>query len=419
MLFRSACVFAGSFLIAPLMVHVMISGYVEPLMGSLLAAGLLLSDAALKAPGRRADTPGFAVECGILAGAMASFKLTGGFAGAAFLLYVLLRKHAGYVRFAILFTLAGALFALLFYQRPWIATGNPCYPYLGDVFGAPEAMTSSFHHELGTAKFASRSVVTLILLLPGLTFPALSRMFDGGYGLQLLLWSFLVLAVLWRRPKRIFPAFLPLVFLVASWMMTSPQARFLIPALAFLALIVRDAFPVVRGRAGRIVLWAAVAFSLFSFPPSVYSTYGANLRATASGGDGRRDVLYGRTGDSMLPAVDILRDRLVNGGKCLLILEERTLYFPRACEIGTPYFQDRYFPGGKIPDADGLLKLLDDGGFICLYVRPPDRNPDYLPQAAALWTDDMRAALDALVKRGSLACEPMPGGAELFTRIRR
>jgi len=330
-----------------------------------------------------------------------------------------LRKHAGYVRFAILFTLAGALFALLFYQRPWIATGNPCYPYLGDVFGAPEAMTSSFHHELGTAKFASRSVVTLILLLPGLTFPALSRMFDGGYGLQLLLWSFLVLAVLWRRPKRIFPAFLPLVFLVASWMMTSPQARFLIPALAFLALIVRDAFPVVRGRAGRIVLWAAVAFSLFSFPPSVYSTYGANLRATASGGDGRRDVLYGRTGDSMLPAVDILRDRLVNGGKCLLILEERTLYFPRACEIGTPYFQDRYFPGGKIPDADGLLKLLDDGGFICLYVRPPDRNPDYLPQAAALWTDDMRAALDALVKRGSLACEPMPGGAELFTRIRR
>ena len=414
-----ACVFAGSFLIAPLTVHVMISGYVEPLMGSLLAAGLLLSDAALKAPGRRADTPGFAVECGILAGAMASFKLTGGFAGAAFLLYVLLRKHAGYVRFAILFTLAGALFALLFYQRPWIATGNPCYPYLGDVFGAPEAMTSSFHHELGTAKFASRSVVTLILLLPGLTFPALSRMFDGGYGLQLLLWSFLVLAVLWRRPKRIFPAFLPLVFLVASWMMTSPQARFLIPALAFLALIVRDAFPVVRGRAGRIVLWAAVAFSLFSFPPSVYSTYGANLRATASGGDGRRDVLYGRTGDSMLPAVDILRDRLVNGGKCLLILEERTLYFPRACEIGTPYFQDRYFPGGKIPDADGLLKLLDDGGFICLYVRPPDRNPDYLPQAAALWTDDMRAALDALVKRGSLACEPMPGGAELFTRIRR
>ena len=121
----------------------------------------------------------------------------------------------------------------------------------------------------------------------------------------------------------------------------------------------------------------------------------------------------------MLPAVDILRDRLAHGGKCLLILEERALYFPRGCEIGTPFFQDRYFPGGKIPDADGLLKLLDDGGFICLYVRQPDRNPDYLPQAAALWTDDMRAALDALVKRGSLACEPMPGGAELYTRIRR
>jgi hypothetical protein len=80
-----ACVFAASFLIAPLMVHVLISGYAEPLMGSLLAAGLLLTDAALKDPENRAESPGFAVGCGILAGAMAAFKLTGGFAGAALL----------------------------------------------------------------------------------------------------------------------------------------------------------------------------------------------------------------------------------------------------------------------------------------------------------------------------------------------
>ena len=415
----AACVFAGSFLIAPLMVHVMISGYVEPLMGSLLAAGLLLADAALKAPGNRADSPGFAAVCGILAGAMAAFKLTGGLVGAAFLLYILLRKRSGYIRFTLVFALAGALYALLFYQRPWIATGNPCYPYLADIFGTPDAMTSKYHHLLGTVKFAGFSVVTVILLLPGLTFPALSRMFDGVYGLQTLLWAFLVLIALWRRPKRIYPALLPLLFLVGTWMPTSPQARFLIPALAFLAMVMRDAFPAFRGRAGRIVLWTAVAFAVFSFPPAVFSSYGANLRATASGGDGRRDVLYGRTGDSMLPAVDILRDRLSGGGRCLLVLEERTLYFPRGCEIGTPFFQDKYFPEGTIPDADGLLKLLDDGGFTCLYIRPPDRNPDYLPQAADLWINDMAVSLDALVKRGSLRREPMPGGAELFSRIRR
>ncbi len=414
-----ACVFAGSFLIAPLTVHVLISGYAEPLMGSLLAAGLLLADAALKAPGKRSDSPGFAAACGILAGAMAAVKLTGGFAGAALLLYVLLRKRSGHVRFTLFFALAGALFALLFYQRPWIATGNPCYPYLAGIFGAPEAMTSEYHHLLGTEKFAGRSVVTLILLLPGLTFPALSRMFDGVYGLQTLLWAFLVLIALWRRPKRIYPALLPLAFLFVTWMLSSPQARFLIPALAFLALIMRNTFPIFRGRAGRVVLWTAVAFSVFSFPPPVISSYGANLRATASGGDGRRDVLYGRTGDSMLPAVDILRNRLAKGEKCLLILEERTLYFPRGCEIGTPFFQDKYFPGGRIPDADGLLKLLDDGGFTCLYARPPERNPDYLPQAVSLWGNSLQASLDALVKRGSLGREPMPGGAELYTRIRR
>ena len=39
--------------------------------------------------------------------------------------------------------------------------------------------------------------------------------------------------------------------------------------------------------------------------------------------------------------------------------------------------------------------------------------------SAALWTGDMRAALDTLVKRGALAREPLPGDAELFTRVRR
>ncbi len=411
-----ACVFAASFLIAPLMVHVLISGYAEPLMGSLLAAGLLLADAALKAPDKRAESPGFAVVCGILAGAMAAIKLTGGFAGAALLLYVLLRKRRKLdVLYIFLFAVAGALFALMFYQRPWLEVRNPFWPYFGGVFGSPDIMTSNYHHLLGTAKFAGFSIITVILLLPGLTFPALSRMFDGVFGLQALLWSGLLLIALWRRPKRICAAFLPLAFLVLAWLKSSPQARFLIPALAFLALVVRDAFPIVRGRAGRIFLWAAVAFSLFSFPPAIYSTYGANLRATCSG-DGRRDLLYGRTGDSMLPAVDILRDRLANGGKCLLVLEERSLYFPRGCEIGTPFFQDKYFSGGKIPDADGMLKMLDDGGFTCLYVRPPDRNPDYLPQAADFWAGDFFATLDALVKRGDLVPEELPGGATLLVR---
>ena len=63
-----------------------------------------------------------------------------------------------------------------------------------------------------------------------------------------------------------------------------------------------------------------------------------------------------------------------------------------------------------------MLKMLDDGGFTCLYVRPPDRNPDYLPQAADFWTGDFYATLDALVKRGDLVPEGLPGGATLLVR---
>ena len=80
-----ACVFAASFLLAPLMAHVLISGYAEPQMGFLLAAGLLLVESAAKASGNRLESPGFAAATGILAGAMASFKLTGCFAGASLL----------------------------------------------------------------------------------------------------------------------------------------------------------------------------------------------------------------------------------------------------------------------------------------------------------------------------------------------
>jgi hypothetical protein len=280
-------------------------------------------------------------------------------------------------------------------------------------------MTSRFHHLLGTTKFAPVSIPSLILLLPGLTFPSLERMFDGVYGLQLLLWLALLSVALWRRPKRVCAAFLPFLFLVAAWFASSPQARFLLPALTFFALAVRDAFPLVRGRAGRFFLWTAVILSLFSFPPEHCRPYLNNLGPTFSGGDGRRDILYGRTGDAMLPAVDILRSILADGGRCLMVMEERTLYFPRECEIGTPFFQDKYFPGGAIPDPDGMLRLLDDVGFTCLYLCVPDRNPDYLPQAAELWEPRLYAVLDDLVKRGELVPVPperMPEGTALLIR---
>ena len=417
-----ACVFAASFLLAPLMAHVLISGYAEPMMGFLLAAGLLLADSAAKSAGSRLESPGFAVSTGILAGAMASFKLTGCFAGAALLLHILLRQRSSRIRTAVVFILAGGLFAAMFYQRPWIASGNPFYPYLGRLFGTPETMTSSYHHLLGTEKFFKPSVVTLILLLPGLAFPALSRMFDGVFGLQALLWSGLALIALWMRPKRVYAAILPLILLVACWFFSSPQARFLIPGLAFAALVFRDAFPLLRwNRAGRVFLWVTLAASVIAFPMSVLASYGSNLRAMAKGPAGLRDIMYGRTGDAMLPCADTLAMHRASGdtGRCLMILEERTLYFPSGCEIGTPFFQDKYFPGGTIPDADGLLKLLDDGGFEWLCMNLPERNPDYLPQAAQLWTGAMATTIEDCLARHELEPVLNRNGSILFRRTKQ
>ena len=421
----AACVFAASFLIAPLTVHILLSGYAEPLMAFLLAAGLLLAVSASESSSAQTDSPGLAAVCGVLGGAMASFKLTGGFAAAALLLYLLLRQKNARVRirtFAV-FALTGGLFALLFYQRPWIASGNPFYPYFGGLFGSPEYMTSQYHHLLGTEKFMKPSVVTAILLLPGLAFPALSGMFDGVFGLQTLLWSGLMLIALWKRPKRVFAAVLPMAFLGVCWFFSSPQARFLLPAMAFAALILRDAFPLLRKRPGRVFLWAVAAASVVSFPLGVVASYGSNLRAMANGPAGLRDILYGRTGDAMLPGADTMAMHRAEGntGKCLLILEERTLYYPDGCEIGTPFFQDKYFAGGAIPDPDGLLKLLDDGGFewLCVNLGAPDRNPDYLPQAAMLWTGAMAKTLADCRARNALEPVLELDGAAVFRRTKK
>ena len=48
----------------------------------------------------------------------------------------------------------------------------------------------------------------------------------------------------------------------------------------------------------------------------------------------------------------------------------------------------------------------------------PDRNPDYLPQAALLWTGAMAATLEDCVKRGELEPVLNQNGSVLVRRTK-
>jgi len=416
----AAGIFVLSFLFAPVMLHVLISGYAEPVQACLTASALSL----LQKKGISRQTM---LLTGILAGGIASIKLTGAFSAAAVLFYAFLcaNKKLRLSQFAV-FVASAVMVALPFYLRSWILTGSPCYPYFAGLFGAPSAEVSTFHKLLGTSKFASRSIPTLILLLPGLAFPAISDMFDGVYGLQLILWLIPLLiafSMRFRRCEKILIPLFPLLFLVVCWFLSSRQARFLLPALVFLALSLHNSTPAML-RAGKhfrfFFLAAVVMAAAMAIPRSVPSAYASNLRAMIHQGmDGKRDILFGRTGDSMLPLAELLRTSPLKDipGKCLLILEERTLYLPSGrCEIGTPCFQDKYFPSGVIPSKDDLYDMLVRQDISMVFLRMPENNPDYLPQYSDVWFPVLWDALSRLVKEDKLTAQALPGPALLYIR---
>ncbi|MBO5762355.1 MAG: hypothetical protein J6R85_00645, partial [Lentisphaeria bacterium] len=142
------------FVVSPVNLFMIREFYAEGFLAVQLLAAVRL---------RRALAPVFSCRrlavFGIFAGFAASVKLTGAGTAAAILLAALpgdgftrpltFWRNPAHLRALAAFAGAAMLAAMGFYLRPWLALGNPCYPFLAEIFGAPGDTVARYHFLMG------------------------------------------------------------------------------------------------------------------------------------------------------------------------------------------------------------------------------------------------------------------------------
>lgn len=381
---KCATVFALAFVLSPIVNGLSKEAYAEQFIAVNLAAALLLLKGVSPKGGFKAAT--FA---GIFAGAVAAVKLTGAFAGAAIAAMTLLSKEVSR-RTALPLVLAAALFPASFYLRPALGAGNPLHPYFAGLFtaDAPTLESSRFHHAIGFEKYGADGVPGFLLTPFILGVPALDKVNDGSYGMQLFL--LLLLAALHLRESVLShgvvrflrsPASalaVSIALLYVAWFLSARQARFLLPAFLLLLILspgfLRSLSPKLKTAALAVLL----LLSALSFPPKAIKHFSICWKCV-TGGISQADFIYSGTGEGYLHAVNALSTETGSGARPLLLFEERTLYMPRRCVIGTPFMQAAIFTPPDAITPAALEKALSESPFTHILARSPKDNPDLLP----------------------------------------
>ena len=398
-----------AFCLARTVLMILSNTYVELLIVANLAA-MLLALCALRPRRHAASMTRHAVVLGILSGSAAATKLTGGVIVFVPVLWHLLTTGWNTRRKCIVglaLPVAVAMgFAFPFYLRPWLATGNPCYPYFAQYFSSSEAAgaVSRFHHAIGSVKFGLTSIPAFTsapFLLANQ-----HRVYDGAFGWQLLLLLALMcvgIARSVRRNARLPLLFLPLASLglYVAWFVTSQQARFLVPALFTVVLSAGVGIRALQPRLRRLATVAILTSTLCSVPLERSGYYYYSWLCVA-GRLGLADYVHTATDEAYLPAVDAIAGRTPADAKLMMIFEHRSLYVPRDCVIGTPYFQQRFFTSPEqFATGAALLKVLLDNGITHLWMAHAKAGPDLLPEYVGK-TEPFARSVAWLIEHGQL-----------------
>ncbi len=388
----------AAFMLAPIVSALCKEAYAEQFIALNMVVALLIM---------RGSRPSWrsTLFAGAAAGACAAVKLTGVFAAsaAAALSAAPGKRH---LRTAALIALAAAIFIAPFYLKPLLDTGNPFHPYCASLFSGDEAAkeTSKFHHDIGSARYGADGIAGLLAtpLLLGIPCAPFDRANDGSFGLQLLLLLALAALALKAGSSKRGAAvqILAAAALYLLWFMTAKQARFLLPAFILLLPLAAAGLSSLRGGYAKAALAGLLAITALSFPPAALKHFAISWRSLADP-NGQTSIVYSGTGPGYLEAVDALLSKTPEDAKALLLFEERTLYIPRSCVIGTPFFQSGLLTPPDRLDANALREALRKGAFTHLLIRSPENCPDLLPE----YLDRCGAllgALGGLVADGSL-----------------
>jgi hypothetical protein len=275
------------------------------------------------------------------------------------------------------------LFAIPFYLRPLVYTGNPFFPYFASWFSSDPTMlaVSSFHHDLATGKFG---------LMDWFWFPIapfllsnMTELYDGDFGFQWLAMLILCGYGIFRFQRSRLPTLFITLLISATalyplWFATSQQARFGIPfafLVAFASAMVVDSL---QARASRwvrpgmlvlaiiSVMWQNVGYYLDSWlyvirwrTPLEYVTAGTTK-------DYGQLLTYLRNNHS--------DDRI------LLLFEHRLAYLPSGAEIATPYFQTRYLAREDNSTTNEIAESWQNLGVDLIVITNRPVGPDVLNQ---------------------------------------
>lgn len=344
---------------------------------------------------------------GFLAGGAAAVKLTGLiFLAVAPALALTQAGRAGAWKQGLArlpaLVLTAVLVALPFYLRPYLATGNPFFPYLEAWFTTDPARlaTSDFHHDLGS----NFGFHTLLGFLTAPLFLAMEeRLYDGTFGWQALLILGLVPFGVWRLPERGLARWLslaPPVLLYVFWFSTAQQARFAVPAAACLLPLAADAL---RSLSTSRQTALAILLGLAAVASVPWKTAGYYLGSweTVAGVWTWREFVDDGTDAVYLPMVEAVRDHTPPDARVMLFLEHRSLYIPRTCIIGSPWFQPRGLTDLRTDDVSALLDRLDEMGVTHLVLARGPVGPDNPAHWLERMTPVMRS-LDAAIQQEKL-----------------
>ncbi len=402
----SSLVVTAAFGLGRTMLMVAADAYAEPLVVLNLAA-ILLSTRAKP----RGNDAGSAPILGVLVGGAAAVKLTGAALAATPAIWFATRARHTHTRRVLARSAVAAgvavCVALPFYCRPWLATGNPLYPYFAQWFGgAPTALAvSRFHHDIGSVRFGLQSIQALLSAPVLLAFHR--DTYDGAFG-----WQFLVLIALaavgiaraLRRPSRrplLIPAWTALA-LYLFWFFTSQQARFLAPAALALTLAAATGLRAITSRRARQALLGALCLATLLSMPVANSGYYFYSWSAVLGRTPLQDYVHTGTGGNYLTAVDVVYHTTPPNAHLLLLFEHRGLYIPRRHTIGTPYFQEQLLtPPGSQHDPESVQQTLERHGITHVLMAVAATGPDLLPRYVEQ-SQQLARSLAWLAKTGQL-----------------
>ncbi len=379
--------------------------YVEPVIILLLIAGLRLRHLSATAAQR-------AILAGVLAGGAAAVKLTALGAAAVIVLFGVRKPRWKPLLIA---AAAAALSGGIFYLRSYLACGNPVYPFGAAIFTPSDAGASEverFHHLMGSFYYGISGVSGVLL---GWFFAAFDGLIFDGIAMG---WDWALLIVFgaagWavaRRGGRS-TALLrryggALAVLYLFWVLTSPQTRFLLPALFFAVLFGAAALRQVGPGCRRIGLAMLVIAFLVNPDVQALLHFKRAWLAVARSRTEPLKMLEITTREKDPGAIFAYLEHNTPGDtRVLMLFERRTLFAPRQCFNGTPGFQSWIF--SPLPkNAAELLAQLSEHWIDYLVIGASPRNPDHLEEYNRHHAE-LSELLRLLLRKGKLELIPVP-----------